>query len=251
MEKIKTLCRVYITDSFDNKVVFCYTLLFPALYFVYMNFKQIRQAHHYSINEISNVFQPYWAYIIFISLLNTVIVTTIVQRESGYYKEFYFIVGSKWLIFVANFIIQVAFILVELLLFTILGMVLLRSWHFSILFSSLLGGILAVIPVTLGLSILFVFRIKVQSLSVIGTLLFFVLCYIAALPSKTPLFHLMSLLNPYKYTIVLIGLSDSFVNNGNISFSSLIQLLIVTVAFCLIGLKGFSKFDIRPILDRL
>ncbi|WP_311408553.1 hypothetical protein [Liquorilactobacillus uvarum] len=250
MEKLKTLCRVYTIDAFDNKVVFIYTLLFPTLYFVYMNFKQILHASRYSVDEISNVFLPYWAYIIFIALLNTVIVATIFQRESGYYKEFYFIVGSKWLIFIVNFIVQVAFILAELLLFTILGMFLLHSWYFSILLNSLLAGILAVIPVTMGLSILFTFRIKAQSFSVIGTFSIFVLFYLSTITSSIWLVNLISLLNPYKYILALTNCLSILIEKGNIEFGNLMQLLVVTIAFCLIGLQGFSKFDIRPILDR-
>ncbi|GAJ25537.1 hypothetical protein JCM15457_404 [Liquorilactobacillus sucicola DSM 21376 = JCM 15457] len=251
MGKLKALGKVYIIDAFDNKFVFIYTLLFPALYFIYVNFEQIIQRNQYSASTIVATFRPFWAYIVFIALLNMVIITTIDQRESGYYKEFYFIVGSKWLIFIANFIVQSIFIICELTVFTIFGMIALRSWYFSILISGLLTGILAVIPVTMFLSVLFIFKVKQQSLSIIGTLLVCVLIYLAGLPSRTWLTDLILLLNPYKYILVLSNWITSFTVDGSYDFKSLFQLLFVTLFFCLSGVKGFSKLDILPLLDRV
>ncbi|KRL01211.1 hypothetical protein [Liquorilactobacillus capillatus] len=215
-----------------------------------MNSKAILHPRIYTVAEIAAVAQPYWAYVIFIALLNTVVITTVTQREVGYYKEFYFIVGSKWLIFIANFIVQTIFILCEVLAFSIVVMLALHSWYSSILISGFLTVLLAVLPVTMFLSILFIFRIKQQSLSIIGTFLIFVLFYLATLRGGTWLAQIVLLLNPYKFILVLSEQLTNVLTKTNLNLVSISQLLVMAGIFCILGLIGFSRFDIRPILER-
>ncbi|WP_255263130.1 hypothetical protein [Leuconostoc citreum] len=127
-----------------------------------------------SFNEQTLAFLSYfWAYIILVTLLNNVIVAIISQRESGFYKQLYFIVGSKWQILSSQVSVHWFILNIELLLFNVVFMSVTNHWDMRIIFAAFLVSVIVSLPIILLSSILVLLPIKIESLNVLTSVLIF------------------------------------------------------------------------------
>ncbi|GKT03333.1 hypothetical protein [Furfurilactobacillus entadae] len=104
----------------DNKLVIVYTLLFPAVFFLYHFFAG--GARQLASGQVLQMLSGYWSYIIVAGVLNGIINGMINMRENNFLKMFSFIAGDKRLIFYANLIPQIFVIQVELLIFNVIAL---------------------------------------------------------------------------------------------------------------------------------
>lgn len=175
MNEIKALCKVYLVNTLSNKFVFLFNLVLPTIYFLYKNIRYLSQPKVAFSHQTMMVISYFWAYIIMVTLLNNVIVAIISQRENGFYKQLFFIVGSKWKILTANFLVQLVILNVELLIFNLVVIGVTHNFHISLLIAGMIATFSVAVPVTFISSLLFLLKVKIESINVLVTILLFVL----------------------------------------------------------------------------
>lgn len=250
MNKVKALYKVYIVNSLNSKIVFMYNLLLPIIYLLATNLKYFFHPIHTTNQGLINTASYFWAYIIIVTLLNNVTFEMLSERESGYFKEMFFIAGSKWHILLANLLAQVTILVLELILFNVVFSIIFRTINLGIFLGGLLAILVLTIPVTCVSCIFLIIRIKAQTISVIETITLFGLFALLSLNSKNPVIATIYQLNPIQY-LVQNSNSLSLLLLGNMpSGIAIFQFVIVTVLYILVGLGGLSKFSILPIENR-
>lgn len=198
MREIKALCRIYFINMLSNKFVFIFNLLLPTGYFIFQNHRVIGKKM--SFNEQTLAFLSYfWAYIILVTLLNNVIVAIISQRESGFYKQLYFIVGSKWQILSSQVSVHWFILNIELLLFNVVFMSVTNHWDMRIIFAAFLVSVIVSLPIILLSSILVLLPIKIESLNVLTSVLIFGAFLFLKLPEGKLLQDVVTMFNPISY----------------------------------------------------
>lgn len=194
----------------------------------------------------------FWAYIIFVTILNNVVVSLIVQREQGFYKQMLFVVGSKLKIITAVFLVQLAIICVELSIFNILVMIVVHQLSFKLLFAGMVVALLSALPVTLVGSVLLIFKIKIESVNILLGIILFGLFFIMSVPTSDSINGLVNLLNPLSFVTEMSLLIQNIVfNMGSVNVGIWIQMLIVSVFYAIIGIYSISKFSVNAIADRV
>lgn len=250
MNKIKSLYKVFMLDSLDSKFVFIYNLLFPIGFFLISCSKYFFSSKNFTNETLLHSLSFFWSYIIIVTLLNMVIFPTLTQREYGYYKEFYFITGSKWIIFFANFLVQITILLFEIFLFDGIASIVFRTFNLGIIIGGVLSACLLAIPVTLASSIFLVFKIKIASISIIETVSLLLLFSITNFNSHNWVLNTILLINPVKYLSQSSYFLSMMVLGKLPNFSTILQFSVVTFLYILIGIMSFSKFSIVPIENR-
>ncbi|MGY3743524.1 hypothetical protein [Leuconostoc inhae] len=251
MNDIRALSKVYVINLLSNKFVFVFNLLLPTIYFLYQNGKYwSRPAVSFS-QSTNLVISYFWAYIIMVTILNNVIVAMIAQRENGFYKQLFFIVGSKWKILIANFLVQLAVLNGELIIFNVVVMTVFHNWHISLLLAGMLSAIIVSVPVALISSLLFLLKVKIESINILVSILLFGLFALINLPKSGSISHILSLLNPLTYTVETSFQTLSLFFNHTFDYSMILIWLIVTVVYGLFGWFGTSKLSVHSIIDRV
>lgn len=251
MRDIVALCKVYAINIMSNKFAFVYNLLLPIIYFIYRNVTLTASTNNFSAATTETI-GNFWAYIIFVTILNNVVVSLIVQREQGFYKQMLFVVGSKLKIITAVFLVQLAIICIELSIFNILVMIVVHQLSFKLLFAGLVVALLSALPVTLVGSVLLIFKIKIESVNILLGIILFGLFFIMSVPTSDSINGLVNLLNPLSFvTEMSLQVQNIVFNMGSVNVGIWIQMLIVSVFYAIIGIYSISKFSVNAIADRV
>lgn len=251
MRDIVALCKVYAINIMSNKFAFVYNLLLPIIYFIYRNVTLTASTNNFSAATTETI-GNFWAYIIFVTILNNVVVSLIVQREQGFYKQMLFVVGSKLKIITAMFLVQLAIICIELSIFNILVMIVVHQLSFKLLFAGLVVALLSALPVTLVGSVLLIFKIKIESVNILLGIILFGLFFIMSVPTSDSINGLVNLLNPLSFvTEMSLQVQNIVFNMGSVNVGIWIQMLIVSVFYAIIGIYSISKFSVNAIADRV
>lgn len=251
MRDIVALCKVYAINIMSNKFAFVYNLLLPIIYFIYRNVTLTASTNNFSTATTETI-GNFWAYIIFVTILNNVVVSLIVQREQGFYKQMLFVVGSKLKIITAVFLVQLAIICIELSIFNILVMIVVHQLSFKLLFAGLVVALLSALPVTLIGSVLLIFKIKIESVNILLGIILFGLFFIMSVPTSDSINGLVNLLNPLSFvTEMSLQVQNIVFNMGSVNVGIWIQMLIVSVFYAIIGIYSISKFSVNAIADRV
>ncbi|MDV8951494.1 hypothetical protein [Leuconostoc falkenbergense] len=251
MRDIVALCKVYAINIMSNKFAFVYNLLLPIIYFIYRNVTLTASTNNFSAATTETI-GNFWAYIIFVTILNNVVVSLIVQREQGFYKQMLFVVGSKLKIITAVFLVQLAIICIELSIFNILVMIVVHQLSFKLLFAGLVVALLSALPVTLIGSVLLIFKIKIESVNILLGIILFGLFFIMSVPTSDSINGLVNLLNPLSFvTEMSLQVQNIVFNMGSVNVGIWIQMLIVSVFYAIIGIYSISKFSVNAIADRV
>ncbi|MDI6666771.1 hypothetical protein QMA56_03495 [Leuconostoc falkenbergense] len=251
MRDIVALCKVYAINIMSNKFAFVYNLLLPIIYFIYRNVTLTASTNNFSAATTETI-GNFWAYIIFVTILNNVVVSLIVQREQGFYKQMLFVVGSKLKIITAVFLVQLAIICIELSIFNILVMIVVHQLSFKLLFAGLVVALLSALPVTLVGSVLLIFKIKIESVNILLGIILFGLFFIMSVPTSDSINGLVNLLNPLSFvTEMSLQVQNILFNMGSVNVGIWIQMLIVSVFYAIIGIYSISKFSVNAIADRV
>lgn len=251
MNEIKALCKVYLVNTLSNKFVFLFNLVLPTIYFLYKNIRYLSQPKVAFSHQTMMVISYFWAYIIMVTLLNNVIVAIISQRENGFYKQLFFIVGSKWKILTANFLVQLVILNVELLIFNLVVIGVTHNFHISLLIAGMIATLSVAVPVTFISSLLFLLKVKIESINVLVTILLFVLFLTINLPKSHTMGDLLSLLNPITYIVDTSYQLLLFFFNHVIQGAATVRLGIVTIIYLVIGWFAISKLTVHSIADRV
>lgn len=237
-------------NSLSNKVVFVYNLLLPIIYLLATNLKYFFNPIHTTNRGLLTTISFFWAYIIIVTLLNMVIFETLTEREYGYYKEFFFITGSKWYVLIANFLVQVTILFLEIILFDVIFLIVFHTLNLGILLGGILAVLLFTIPVT-SISCLFLtLKIKLQTVPIIETVTLFALFSLAGLSSKNPALDIVYLLNPVRYLTQESYTISMAILGSMPSIISLMKFIAITLVYLVVGVWGLSKFSITPIENR-
>lgn len=251
MRDIVALCKVYAINIMSNKFAFVYNLLLPIIYFIYRNVTLTASTNNFSAATTETI-GNFWAYIIFVTILNNVVVSLIVQREQGFYKQMLFVVGSKLKIITAVFLVQLAIICIELSIFNILVMIVVHQLSFKLLFAGLVVALLSALPVTLIGSVLLIFKIKIESVNILLGIILFGLFFIMSVPTSDSINGLVNLLNPLSFvTEMSLQVQNTLFNMRSVNVGIWIQMLIVSVFYAIIGIYSISKFSVNAIADRV
>jgi len=251
MRDIVALSKVYAINIMSNKFAFVYNLLLPIIYFIYRNVTLTASTNNFSAATTETI-GNFWAYIIFVTILNNVVVSLIVQREQGFYKQMLFVVGSKLKIITAVFLVQLAIICIELSIFNILVMIVVHQLSFKLLFAGLVVALLSALPVTLVGSVLLIFKIKIESVNILLGIILFGLFFIMSVPTSDSINGLVNLLNPLSFvTEMSLQVQNIVFNMGSVNVGIWIQMLIVSVFYAIIGIYSISKFSDNAIADRV
>ncbi|WP_294976628.1 ABC transporter permease [uncultured Leuconostoc sp.] len=251
MNDVRALCKAYVINLLSNKFVFVFNLLLPTIYFLYQNGKYWSRPA-VTFNQSTNlVISYFWAYIIMMTILNNVIVAMIAQRENGFYKQLFFIVGSKWKILIANFLVQLVVLNGELIIFNVVVMIVFHNWHISLLVAGMLSATVVSVPVALISSLLFLLKVKIESINILVSILLFGLFALINLPKNGSISQTLSLLNPLTYTVETSFQTLSLFFNHTFDYSMILIWLIVTVVYGLFGWFGTSKLSVHSIIDRV
>ncbi len=251
MRDIMALCKVYMINIMSNKFAFVYNLLLPIIYFIYKNVNLSSATNHFNTNT-AEALGNFWAYIIFVTVLNNVVVSLIVQREQGFYKQMLFVVGSKIKVVTAIFLVQLAIICLEISVFNVVVMIIIHQVSFKLLLAGVAVALLSALPVTLVGSILLIFRIKIESVNILLGIILFGLFFIMSVPTSYSFTGLFNLFNPLSFvTEMSIQIQNMMFNIGVVSAGIWLQLVIVSVCYAIIGIYSISKFSVSAIADRV
>ena len=248
MRDIMALCKVYMINIMSNKFAFVYNLLLPIIYFIYKNVNLSSATNHFNTTT-AEALGNFWAYIIFVTILNNVVVSLIVQREQGFYKQMLFVVGSKIKVVTAIFLVQLAIICLEISVFNVVVMIIIHQVSFKLLLAGVAVALLSALPVTLVGSILLIFRIKIESVNILLGIILFGLFFIMSVPTS---YSFTGLFNPLSFvTEMSIQIQNMMFNIGVVSAGIWLQLVIVSVCYAIIGIYSISKFSVNAIADRV
>lgn len=249
MKKFLALYKVFLIDAFNDKFAFIYNLLFPAGFFLFSNWNRLfGTAKTLTSSQIMDHLLYYWAYIVFTTVLNSIIFVLINQRETGYFKSLYFIAGSRRILLLTELAVQGTVLLAEIFCFDLVAFLVFHTFAASVLFGSLFAALLMLIPVTMFTTIFLVLRIKTQSMVVISTVTVFAAFSLVAVDASNVVGKFLLAMNPIQYLaqgFVLLG--TFFHSNGG---APIMQFLIITLIYLAIGIWCLSKFDVNPIVDR-
>jgi len=187
-----------------------------------------------------------------VTILNNVVVSLIVQREQGFYKQMLFVVGSKIKVVTAIFLVQLAIICLEISVFNVVVMIIIHQVSFKLLLAGVAVALLSALPVTLVGSILFIFRIKIESVNILLGIILFGLFFIMSVPTSYSFTGLFNLFNPLSFvTEMSIQIQNMMFNIGVVSAGIWLQMAIVSVCYAIIGIYSISKFSVYAIADRV
>lgn len=251
MNDIKALCQVYLINMLSNKFVFVFNLLLPTIYFLYQNGKYWSRSSVPFSQSTNLVISYFWAYIIMTTILNNVIVAMIAQRENGFYKQLFFIVGLKWKILIANFLVQLVVLIGELVIFNVVVMTVFHNWHINLIIAGVLSAMIVAVPVALMSSLLFLLKVKIESINILVSILLLGLFALINLPESGALSNVINMLNPLTYMVETSFQMMSLLLNKTFDYRMVLIWVLVTVVYGVIGWFGTSKFSVHSIMNRV
>ncbi|ATO46800.1 hypothetical protein C5L30_000775 [Companilactobacillus farciminis] len=145
------LFKIQLTIAFKERFYFVYTLLVP-IFMVFLN-----KTLDFQDNESIYV---YWSYIVVTTVFNGFLLNLVRLRESGFLKTLTYLSGSRHSIILANLLVQLIIVQLEILLFNLyvtffITHVSLLTFVYGLLTSSLITVLCAAM-----MSIFFVLKIQ-------------------------------------------------------------------------------------------
>ena len=123
--------------------------------------------------------------------------------------------------------------------------------HISLLIAGIIATLSVAVPVTFISSLLFLLKVKIDSINVLVSILLFVLFITMNLPRSYAMGDLLTLLNPITYIVDTSYQLLSFFFNHVIQGAVTARLGIVTIIYLVIGWFAISKLTVHSIVDRV
>lgn len=250
MQDISALFKVYLWHLWGNKFAFIYNLIIPTGFFLYHNMNAKQPIAQHMTPDTLATLSFFWSYIIVVTLLNNLVVTLIAHRELGLYKQLFFIAGSKMKLITALFLVQLLLLNIEILLFNAIVFIISQHVSLAILLSGVGVSLISALPITLICSVLFLFKIKIESINILCGLLLFGLFFFTGLPTRASFHAGMILFNPINYVAEIafqtLGLFYAQAVNGSIWT----LLLLVSIVYAVIGTYAITRLTVQPLSSR-
>ncbi|EEI24910.1 hypothetical protein B2D45_10365 [Lactobacillus hilgardii] len=247
--KLISLIEFELRLALEDKVVFLYTLVFPAAYFLVMSWNDFAAGRTTSNTDMVNNLFGFWSYIVIVGVLNQITITMFQMRENNFLKMYTFISGDKRLIYYANLIPQMVILQIEVALFDLLAIIVYRP---STRVLSLIGVCwllnFVLIPIiSFFTSIILVLPIKSKTLTIYLTGYIFATLSLGAVYFKSPVLNTMvTIINPVDFQQNTYSL---FAYQPHIVFIVLL-LTIVGVAYIILGNVIISKMSLTSRTNR-
>ncbi|WP_179283044.1 MULTISPECIES: hypothetical protein [Paenibacillus] len=229
--------RLYTKMMLSNKIAFVWYLLFPLIAFFIFNYNWFTVGPN--LNEFYIQTSVFISYIIFVMSID-VSTSLISLRESGFFKMFKFISGSKYPIIWGKALNQIVFLLLTILLFSLVsGLIFLSSVQQIALFilvsltSCLLGSVM-VILLTL---VLMLIPVRQESLSAVISMSLLVMFFLSAkgLAYSTDYGFILVFLNPMEYVRNLTFLLAEWFTNMPYPHLDITNMVVITLFYMICG----------------
>lgn len=244
-KKLSALSKFEVNIALDNKGLFIYTLVFPALYFIYAF---VSSNHDLTNLAIRYHLLGFWSYIILTGVLNQVITAMISMRENSFLKMFTFISGDRRLIFYANLIPQTLVIQAEILIFDIIAAVFYRPdlEILEFMFACWLLNFIIIPVVAFYTSFLLAIPMRAQTLGVfmMGYLL---LALLLSYGTTSKLLNiLLVIVNPSSFVVDVYSL---FFAQTDL-MTTLITVSVAGIAYVIVGNVIVAKMSLNSVISR-
>lgn len=243
---ILAINKLFLSNLRYNKISLMFNLLFPTLYFFYVN----PVGNVKSQNIFSNI-SFFWTYIIFVSILNFMILPVINYRENGTYKQLWLIVTNKNSIIVSTFIVYITIIMLELIIFNLTIMIFNHMWQSQLFIASLLLLLIFGIVIYMELMILLILKIKPETISILATILIFTLFSLIIINSDNFYLQIICMINPVQFLLVASKWIISIITGQGFMPVLMCQLFIVSMIMVIIGIFALKRFNINPLVKQM
>ncbi|RHW49026.1 hypothetical protein [Lactobacillus bombicola] len=250
-KRFYSLYKIFLINSFSNKIALMFNIIFPVIYFAISNAAVLTNNYTVSKNQLISGSAYYFSYIALTTILNSVILAMIEYRDYGYYKIIYMVSNSKYLVLISQFLSQWTFLIVELFLFNLITTLFFRSFAYLgyLLVTTTIAAIVLVLPLTMGLYFLLTVKLKLQTYSIVNTLIVFGSFMLVTVETKNNLLNLLLLCTPIKYLMTGYEVIMQFLFY-KVNLNALINLLIVIVFYVLLGIIFIAKQNISTIFEK-
>lgn len=250
-KKFYSLYKVFLINSFSNKIALMFNIVFPVAYFVISNFPVLTNKYTISKDQLTDGTAYYFAYIALTTILNSVILAMIEYRDHGYYKIIYMAANSKYLVLISQFLSQWTFLIVELFLFNLITILIFRSFDYLgyLLLTTIVAALLLILPLTMSLYFLITVKLKLQTYNIVATLIIFGSFMLTTVETKNKLLNLLLLCTPVKYLMRGYEVIMQTLFN-RIDWTAVIDLLFVIVFYVLLGVFSIARQNISTIFEK-
>ncbi|GAF36230.1 hypothetical protein [Lentilactobacillus farraginis] len=249
LHKLRSLSEFEFRLALEDKVVFLYTLVFPAAYFLAISWRKFAAGGVTPASEIlSNLF-GFWAYIMLTGVINQITVTIFQMRENNFLKMYTFISGDKRLIYYANLIPQVMIIQIEIALFDVLAILIYRP---SDRLLALIGifwliNFILIPIIAFFTTVILILPIKARTLTMYLTGYIFAALALGTITFKSPLVTtIVTFINPVDFQETAYSL---FLQHSQSLFAGTL-LLVVGAAYIILGNLIISKMSLASRTSR-
>lgn len=243
---VLAISKLFISNLRYNKISLMFNLLFPTLYFFYTHQVGNSESHN-TFNDVSF----FWTYIIFVSILNFMILPVISYRESGTYKQLWLIVTNKHSIMMTIFLVHVVVIMLELIVFNLTIMFVNYVWQPQLLVGSLLVLLVFGFAIYMELTILLIFKIKPETVTILTTILIFTLFSLITAKPDNFYFQMIFMLNPVRFILVSSQWIMSLITGQGVITSTALQLGIVAIIMVIVGVFALKKSNVIPVIKQM
>ncbi|RMC46113.1 hypothetical protein F5ESL0230_02330 [Lactobacillus sp. ESL0230] len=250
-KRFYSLYKIFLINSFSNKISLMFNIIFPVIYFAISNDAVFTSNYTVSKNQLISGSAYYFSCIALTTILNSVILAMIEYRDYGYYKIIYMVSNSKYLVLISQFLSQWTFLIVELFLFNLITTLFFRLFAYLgyLLVTTTIAAIVLVLPLTMGLYFLLTVKLKLQTYSIVNTLIVFGSFMLVTVETKNNLLNLLLLCTPIKYLMTGYEVIMQFLFY-KVNLNALINLLIVIVFYVLLGIIFIAKQNISTIFEK-
>lgn len=250
-KKFYSLYKIFLINSFSNKVALMFNIIFPVIYFAISNVPVLTNNYTISKNQLIDGSAYYFSYIALTTILNSVILAMIEYREYGYYKIIYMLSNSKYLILISQFLSQLTFLLIELFLFNLITTLFFKSFAYLgyLLLTTIIAATVLILPLTMGFYFLLTVKFKLQTYSIVITLIIFASFMLLTFETKNKVLNLLLLCTPIKYLMTGYEVIMQFLFY-KVDLNTLFNLLIVILFYALLGIIFIVKQNISTIFEK-
>jgi ABC-2 type transport system permease protein len=249
--KIHELTKIFLKNSLDYKSLFILTLIFPLIFLIWNNYSLLFK--DISDDVFYNLLFNYLSFITIMYIMSGFSISLLAYKENGFLKMFKYVIGSKNVIIISNFIAQSITLFLTLLVFTIVACIMFMK--FSLLFQTVLVVILSLLVCLIPISMFFLWipalNVRLATISPITSLIAIALTFLNSLSTgNNNISEFLFLLNPVKlftetldsiYNLVFQGIFDPLYS---------VTIVVILLIYTMFGLSFTKKIEVLSSLSR-
>lgn len=245
--RLRALCAVFLTETCAQPAGFVLSLVLPSVVFVMNNVQYAGAALSRSqLPQVMDGAALYEAYIVAVSLWNTVGLRSLSLRKSGELRQLAYAAGSARMVLAANALAQLIITAAQLTVFTVLLALVARMIDFGMIAMILWGPLLGAAVCLPALCVIRL-RLPVQAVSsgsVIALTVLFALAF-------TPVHGAgawVAMLNPIRFLWRGMVLAPALLHGWTVNGIDVTvpALMVVAALYVLFGCTMLRDIDVRP-----